>query len=146
MACYFDVNVDFAVHVNNDITPHNFFFWIRCWNQEPSAPAAGGTPWKGRLRSHHSTPQSLPTRSRPSRAKNQEEEDDVQMLKKQASPKKTGSTGTGRKAGGAQRPKALRLQSLRNTGRDPENPIVIDDEVNEVGAVSFPCNLNICYT
>jgi hypothetical protein len=26
MACYFDVNVDFAVHVNNDITPHNYFF------------------------------------------------------------------------------------------------------------------------
>ncbi|RCV17549.1 hypothetical protein SETIT_3G228700v2 [Setaria italica] len=95
---------------------------------EPCAPAAGGTPWKGRLRSYHSTPQSLPTRSLPSRAKNQEEEDDVQTLKKQAGPKKT---GRGRNAGGAQRPKALRRQSPRNTGRDPEHPIVIDDEVNE---------------
>ncbi|CAL5095151.1 unnamed protein product [Urochloa decumbens] len=95
---------------------------------ERSAPAAGGTPWKGRLRSHHSTPQSLPVRRLPSRAKNREEEDEVQALKNQADPKKT---GRGRNAGAAKQPRALQCQSLQLTGRDPEHPIAIDDEVND---------------
>ncbi|CAN6341886.1 unnamed protein product [Urochloa humidicola] len=99
------------------------------FEMERSAPAAGGgTPWKGRLRSHHSTSRSLPVRRLPSQAKNRGEEDEVQALKKQDGRKKT---GRGPNVGAAQQPRALQCQSLRLTGRDPEHPIVIDDEVNE---------------
>nr|CAB3461355.1 unnamed protein product [Digitaria exilis] len=66
--------------------------------------SAGGTPGKGRLHSYHTTPQSFPTQSLPSRAKYQEEEDEVQTLKKQAGPK---NTGRGCNSGAARRPRAL---------------------------------------
>ncbi|XP_021304111.1 uncharacterized protein LOC8065308 isoform X2 [Sorghum bicolor] len=155
------------------------------------------SPWKGRLRSHHATPQSLPKRRLPSQTKNPEEKEDLQTLKKpqslqkrrlpsqtknreekeelqtlkkpqslpkrrlpsqtknpeekeelqtlkkqavlalkvpaqtlkkQAAPKKT---ERGRQAGaGAQQPRARLRQSARLAGRDPEHPIVIDNDVS----------------
>ncbi|RLN27668.1 hypothetical protein C2845_PM05G36850 [Panicum miliaceum] len=47
---------------------------------------------------------------------------------KKAVPKKTGKC---RKAGAARQPRALQRQLLRQRGRDPEHPIVIEDDVNE---------------
>ncbi|RLM97773.1 hypothetical protein C2845_PM06G20560 [Panicum miliaceum] len=64
----------------------------------------------------------------PSSSKNQEEKNEVRTLKKKAVPKKTGK---GRKAGAARQPRALQCQLLQQRGRDPEHPIMIDDEVNE---------------
>ncbi|XP_039838189.1 uncharacterized protein LOC120698572 isoform X2 [Panicum virgatum] len=95
---------------------------------ESFAPAAGGTPWKGRLRSYHATPQSLPMPRLPSSSKNQEVEGEVQTLNKKVVPTKNGK---GRKAGAVRQPRALQCQLLQHRGRDPEHPIVIEDEVNE---------------
>jgi len=91
-------------------------------------PAAGGMPWKGRLRSYHATPQSLPMPRLPSSSKNREVEDEVRTLNKKVVPKKNGKC---RKAGAARQPRALRCQLLRRRGSDPEHSIVIEDEVNE---------------
>jgi len=91
-------------------------------NQELSTLAAGGTAWKGRLRSHHTTPQSFPMQRLPSQTNNMGEEEDLQTLKKQASLKKTVRGCHSR---------AVR-QLLRLDGRDSEHPIMIDNEVNEV--------------
>jgi len=93
-------------------------------NQELSTLAAGGTPWKGRLRSHHTTPQSFQMQRLPSQTNYMGEEEDLQTLKKQASLKKT--------VRGCH-PRAVR-QLLQLDRRDSEHPIVIDNEVNEVGA------------
>jgi hypothetical protein len=68
----------------------------------------------------------------PFSSKNQEEKNEVRTLKKKAVPKKTGK---GRKAGAARQPRALRCQLLQQRGRDPEHPIMIEDEVNEVGPI-----------
>ncbi|XP_062231469.1 uncharacterized protein LOC133928946 isoform X2 [Phragmites australis] len=92
---------------------------------EPSTPVVGGTRWKGRLRSHHVTPQSLPMRRLPSRAKNREESEEAQTSKKQATSK---NTGRGHHTGAMRLPTGLPRQSLRLAGRDPEHSIVIDKE------------------
>jgi len=95
-------------------------------NQELSTLAAGGTPWKGRLRSHHTTPQSFQMQRLPSQTNYMGEEEDLQTLKKQASLKKT--------VRGCH-PRAVR-QLLQLDRRDSEHPIVIDNEVNEEYKVS----------
>ncbi|TVU19572.1 hypothetical protein EJB05_35728 [Eragrostis curvula] len=99
-------------------------FWIDPWNQESGTPVAPGTPWKGRLRSNHATPQSVPTQRLPSSSKNREEAEGVETSKKRGSQK---NLGRGRRAGAARLPQR---RSPRLTGSDPEHPIVID-EVSE---------------
>ncbi|AQK92511.1 Pentatricopeptide repeat-containing protein mitochondrial [Zea mays] len=87
------------------------------------------SPWKGRLRSHHATPQSFPKRRPPSQTKNPEEKEELQTCKKHTARKKT---ARGRHAGAAaQQPRALLRGSSRLAGRDHEHPIMIDDDVNE---------------
>ncbi|KAL6641477.1 hypothetical protein ACP70R_019658 [Stipagrostis hirtigluma subsp. patula] len=95
--------------------------------------AGSGTPWKGRLRSHHETAPSLPSRRRPSRAKNREEAQASQ--KRAAATKNTGRGGSrGEDAGDARQPRAPTRRSPRLAGGDAEHPIVIDgaDEECEV--------------
>jgi hypothetical protein len=76
-------------------------------------------------------PQSFPKRRLPPQTKNSEEKEELQTLKKQAAPKKT---ARGRHAGAAaQQPRAPLRQLSRLAGRDPEHPIVIDDDVSGVG-------------
>jgi hypothetical protein len=90
------------------------------------------SPWMGRLRSHHATPQSFPKRRPPSQTKNPEEKEELQTWKKHTARKKT---ARGRHAGAAaQQPRAFLRGSSRLAGRDYEHPIMIDDDVNEVGA------------
>lgn len=90
------------------------------------------SPWKGRLRSHHATVQSLSKRRLPSRTKNPEEKEKLRTSTKKAAPKKT---ARGRPAGAAQQQPMARLGlSSRHAGRDSEHPVVIDDDVNGVGA------------
>ncbi|WVZ98748.1 hypothetical protein U9M48_044144, partial [Paspalum notatum var. saurae] len=55
-----------------------------------STLATGSTPWKGRLRSHHTPP--TPTWKLASQTKNQEEKE-LQTLNKQAAPNKTAKGG-----------------------------------------------------
>ncbi|WVZ98714.1 hypothetical protein U9M48_044114 [Paspalum notatum var. saurae] len=81
---------------------------------ESSTLATGGTPWKGRLRSHHAPP--TPTWKLASQTKNQDKKE-LQTLNKQAAPKKTAKGG--------------QTRALLLAGRDSEHPIVINDEVNE---------------
>lgn len=106
-------------------------------NKEPSTPAAGGTPWKGRLRSHHATPQSLFSRRLPSPSNNRNEVEEPQTGKKPAAPKNTRRCGGSRaeETGAARVPRAPARRSPRLAGRDPEHPIVIDDGI-EVGVRS----------
>ncbi|AQK88996.1 Homeodomain-like superfamily protein [Zea mays] len=86
------------------------------------------SPWKGRLRSHHATVQSLSKRRLPSRTKNPEEKEKLRTSTKKAAPKKT---ARGRPAGAAQQQPMARLGlSSRHAGRDSEHPVVIDDDVN----------------
>ncbi|KAG2611733.1 hypothetical protein PVAP13_4KG103735 [Panicum virgatum] len=99
-------------------------------HKEPSTPAASGTPWKGRLRSHNVTPQSLFSQRHPSCAKTRGEAE-PQTTKKPAAPKNTRRCG-GCRAEGAGAARVLRAPSRRSprlAGRDPEHPIVIDDEI-----------------
>ena len=119
----FYVNIGIGIGIAIALVP-KFFSGSTTINQELSTLAAGGTPWKGRLRSHHTTPQSFPVQRLPSQTNNLGEEEDLQTSKKQAAPKKT--------VRGCQA-RAVR-QSLRLNGRDSKHPIVIDNEVNEVGA------------
>ncbi|AQK92509.1 Putative homeodomain-like transcription factor superfamily protein isoform 1 [Zea mays] len=87
------------------------------------------SPWMGRLRSHHATPQSFPKRRPPSQTKNPEEKEELQTWKKHTARKKT---ARGRHAGAAaQQPRAFLRGSSRLAGRDYEHPIMIDDDVNE---------------
>ncbi|KAE8816627.1 hypothetical protein D1007_05973 [Hordeum vulgare] len=97
--------------------------------QESSTPAAGGTPWKGRLRSHHATPVSSPSPWIQSRSRNRDEDAEAGKFKKQAAPTARGRSGCTRdESGGAagRPPKALPRRSARFAGRDPEPPIVLD--------------------
>ncbi|RLM56314.1 hypothetical protein C2845_PM10G12360 [Panicum miliaceum] len=102
-------------------------------HKEPSIPAAGGTPWKGRLRSHHATPQSLFSRRLPSCAKNRGEAEEPQTAKKPAAPKNTRRCGGCRAedAEAARVPRAPPRRSPRLAGRDLEHPIVIDEGIKE---------------
>ncbi|KAF8729171.1 hypothetical protein HU200_017754 [Digitaria exilis] len=88
---------------------------------EPSTPAAGGTPWKGRLRSHHATPESLFSRRLPPRTNNRIEVEEPQVAKKPAAPKNT------RRCGGTRTEET----GTALAGRDPEHPIVLDDGIEE---------------
>ncbi|CAN6201569.1 unnamed protein product [Urochloa humidicola] len=102
-------------------------------HKEPSTPAAAGTAWKGRLRSHHATPQSLLSRRLPSRAKNRNEVEEPQTAKKPAAPKNTWRCGGSRaeETGAARVPRAPPRRSPRLSGRDPEHPIVIEEGIEE---------------
>ncbi|XBI11095.1 hypothetical protein VPH35_138220 [Triticum aestivum] len=102
--------------------------------QEPSTPAAGGTPWKGRLRSRHATPLSSPSPWIQSRSRNRDEDAEACKFKKLAAPTTPGrSRCTHDESGGAEGrpPKALPRRSARLTGRDPEHPIVLDEADEE---------------
>ncbi|XP_020198283.1 uncharacterized protein [Aegilops tauschii subsp. strangulata] len=102
--------------------------------QEPSTPAAGGTPWKGRLRSRHATPLSSPSPWIQSRSRNRDEDAEACKFKKLAAPTTPGrSRCTRGESGGAEGrpPKALPRRSARLTGRDPEHPIVLDEADEE---------------
>ncbi|XP_066362643.1 uncharacterized protein [Miscanthus floridulus] len=117
------------------------------------------SPWNGRLRSHHVTPQSLPKRRLPSRTKNPDEKEELQTLKKpqslpkrrlppqtknpeekeelqtskkQAAPKKITRSHHARAA--AQQPRASLRLSSQLAGRYPEHPIVIDDDEHKARA------------
>ncbi|CAL5038532.1 unnamed protein product [Urochloa decumbens] len=103
-------------------------------HKEPSTPPAAGTPWKGRLRSHHATPQSLFSRRLPSCAKNRRNEvEEPQKAKKPVAPKNTWRCGGSRseEIGAAWVPRVPPRRSPRLAGRDPEHPIVIDDGIEE---------------
>ncbi|KAM3191760.1 hypothetical protein ACQJBY_069167 [Aegilops geniculata] len=102
--------------------------------QEPSTPAASGTPWKGRLRSRHATPLNSPSPWIQSRSRNWDEDAEACKFKKQAAPTTPGrSRCTRDESGGAaiRPPKALPRRSARLTGRDPEHPIVLDEADEE---------------
>ncbi|KAL6905352.1 hypothetical protein ACP4OV_002953 [Aristida adscensionis] len=94
----------------------------------PKSPAAGGTPWKGRLRSHHATPQSAPPRRPPSRAKSREEEEEAQPSRRRAAVTQSARRGGGRGEGAeaARRATAPPRRSPRLAGRDPGHPIAVD--------------------
>lgn len=83
MALFFYVNIGIALALISKIISGSTTI-----NQELSTLAAGGTPWKGRLRSHHMTPQSFPVQRLPSQTNNLGEEEDLQTLKKQVAHKK----------------------------------------------------------
>ncbi|KAL6861597.1 hypothetical protein ACP4OV_017297 [Aristida adscensionis] len=93
----------------------------------PKSPAAGGTPWKGRLRSHHATPQSAPPR-RPPRAKSREEAEEAQPSRRRAAVSQSARRGGGRGDGAeaVRRPTAPPRRSPRLTGRDPGHSIAVD--------------------
>ncbi|TVU10652.1 hypothetical protein EJB05_44196 [Eragrostis curvula] len=99
--------------------------------KEPSTLAAGGTPWKGRLRSHHATPQSLPPPRLSSRTKSREAAEEAHTSRKRAAPKIKRRGGSQDEDAGAARP--LR-RSLRLAGREPEHPIVINGAGKECKA------------
>jgi hypothetical protein len=120
MVLFFYVNIGIAIALIPKIISGSTTI-----NQELSTLAAGRTPWKGRLRSHHTTPQSFPVQRLPSQTNNLGEEEDLRTLKKQAAPKKKTVRGC--------HARAVR-QSLRLDGRGSKHLIVIDNEVNEVGA------------
>ncbi|XBI39029.1 uncharacterized protein LOC119332440 [Triticum dicoccoides] len=102
--------------------------------QEPSTPAAGGTQWKGRLRSHHATPLNSPSPWIQSPSRNRDEDAEASKFKKQAAPTTPGrSRCTRDESGGAagRPPKALPRRSARLTGRDPDHHIVLDEAEEE---------------
>ncbi|XP_037469189.1 uncharacterized protein LOC119341418 [Triticum dicoccoides] len=102
--------------------------------QEPSTPVAGGTPWKGRLRSRHATPLNSPSPWIQSRSRNRDEDAEACKFKKQAAPTTPGRSRCTRDEGGGaagRPPKALPRRSARLTGRDPEHPIVLDEADEE---------------
>ena len=103
--------------------------------QEPSTPAAGETPWKGRLRSHHATPLSSPSPWIPSRSRTRDEDEDARRFKKQAAPKTPGRRRRSRDEGDGSVRRSERVPARRSprfqAGRDPEHPIVLD-ETDEV--------------
>uniref|UniRef100_A0ACD5ZRV9 Uncharacterized protein n=1 Tax=Avena sativa TaxID=4498 RepID=A0ACD5ZRV9_AVESA len=105
--------------------------------QEPSTPAAvaSGTPWSGRLRSHHATPLSSRAPSNPSRSRIRNEDEDARRFKKQAASKTPGRRRCSRDEGDGSVRRSRRIRALQSplfqAGRDPEHPIVLDEEDKE---------------
>ncbi|KAG8064403.1 hypothetical protein GUJ93_ZPchr0004g38810 [Zizania palustris] len=86
---------------------------------EHSTPAGSDTPWKGRLRSHHATPPSLPSPRLPSSAKKRQGAQPAQSFKKRAAGKNAKNTGKcGSQSEGAEekRPPSAPRRSLRLAG------------------------------
>ncbi|CAM0910579.1 unnamed protein product [Alopecurus aequalis] len=100
---------------------------------EPSTPATGETPWKGRLRSHHASPLSSPSPWIPSRSRIRDEDEDARRFKKQAAPKTPGRRRCSHEQGdgSVRRSRRVRQSPRRQAGWDPEHPIVLDETDEE---------------
>uniref|UniRef100_A0ACD5YE81 Uncharacterized protein n=1 Tax=Avena sativa TaxID=4498 RepID=A0ACD5YE81_AVESA len=96
--------------------------------QEPSPPVAGaGTPWEGRLRSRHTAPLGFPTPWVPSRHRTRDEDEDALRFKTPGRRRDEGDGAVRRSARLATR------RSPRRACRDPEHPIVLDEECGVKG-------------
>jgi hypothetical protein len=105
--------------------------------KEPSTPAGGEPPWKGRLRSFHATPQSLPPQRLHSRAQSRAVAEEARTSTNRVAPKIPRRGGSRDGDAGVARPlRAPTRRSPRLAGRDPEHPIVIDGE-DKVGDCSL---------
>jgi hypothetical protein len=114
--------------------------------RESCTPDARGTPWKGRLRSHHPALPTSPSLLPSSSAKNQKKkrEQEAQSFKRRAAPKKAKDTGKcgSRSQDAAEKP--LLPAPPRRSPRLAGNPPALVDGVCKVSSIVSSW-LWICY-